>query len=145
VSQFAQPGEPRLSDRALLFGGAVAAAIGVVILWLAGRWRGLILLHLFFLTLWLAIQVFTAAGGAYTFLYNQVQRGVGYFRHIHYVKVPFPRLPHAKPAVNCWRDRSLDGDCFAQGERHRHFPPPRLRIPEPPPCHRFYMCGSDDI
>jgi hypothetical protein len=51
--------------------GAVAAASGVVALIggafkeIAARWRGIVLAHIFFLTLWLAIQVFFFATGAY--------------------------------------------------------------------------------
>jgi hypothetical protein len=44
----------------LIFG-----AIGEVLRQIAARWRGIILTHIFFLTLWLAVQVFFFATGAY--------------------------------------------------------------------------------
>jgi hypothetical protein len=54
-----------------LWTGVVAAAllifgaIGELLKQIAARWRGIILTHIFFLTLWLAVQVFFFATGAY--------------------------------------------------------------------------------
>lgn len=44
---------------------AVAAPIAALCREIAARWRGIVIAHLFFLTLWLAIQVFFFATGAY--------------------------------------------------------------------------------
>jgi hypothetical protein len=44
---------------------AVAAAIAALCSEIAARWRGIVVAHLFFLTLWMAIQVFFFATGAH--------------------------------------------------------------------------------
>lgn len=44
---------------------AIAAPIAALCREIAARWRGIVIAHLFFLTLWLAIQVFFFATGAY--------------------------------------------------------------------------------
>jgi len=44
---------------------AVASPIAALCREIAARWRGIVIAHLFFLTLWLAIQVFFFATGAY--------------------------------------------------------------------------------
>jgi len=44
---------------------AVASAVAALCKEIAARWRGIVVAHLFFLTLWMAIQVFFFATGAY--------------------------------------------------------------------------------
>jgi hypothetical protein len=44
---------------------AIASVISAFCKEIAARWRGIVVAHLFFLTLWLAIQVFFFATGAY--------------------------------------------------------------------------------
>jgi hypothetical protein len=44
---------------------AVASVIGALFTEIAARWRGIVVAHLFFLTLWMAIQVFFFATGAH--------------------------------------------------------------------------------
>jgi len=63
-SSLEQPPEPsRLPEFLTLAGiGAAIAAIGA---FFSTRWRGILLAHIFFLTLWLAIQVFLFAISAY--------------------------------------------------------------------------------
>jgi hypothetical protein len=46
---------------------------------IAARWRGIVLAHLFFLTLWLAIQVFFFATGAYWCLPSENSKFAGWF------------------------------------------------------------------
>jgi hypothetical protein len=43
----------------------VASVLGTIAKEIAKRWRGVVIAHLFFLTLWMAIQVFFFATGAY--------------------------------------------------------------------------------
>jgi hypothetical protein len=44
---------------------AVASAVAALCKEIAARWRGIVVAHLFFLTLWMAVQVFFFATGAY--------------------------------------------------------------------------------
>jgi hypothetical protein len=154
VSLLEPPVEPAPLSRFLIFVGAVALAVvtfvGVVGRAIAARWRGILLTHIFFLTLWLALQVFLFAKDAVAYLGEHVPI---WFSRVEVGSSPStsssPPTSSAKPSpsrpvvTNCWRDRSLDGDCFGRTESHRKITPHRLRIPEPPPCRRFYMC--DDI
>jgi hypothetical protein len=157
VSFLEQPVEPPPLTRLVVFLSAVALAIvtllGTVVSWVAARWRGILLTHIFFLTLWLAIQVFLYAKEAFAYLSDKVPSLVG----------PMPQLqlpsgsnllpkPPSKSTATCWRDRSLGSDCFTRpesrrAEPHHKPPPPRLRSPEPPffPCRRFYSCRAVDI
>ena len=153
MSLLEPPVEPAPLSRFLLFVGAVALAVvtfvGVVARAIASRWRGILLAHIFFLTLWLALQVFLYAKNAYGYLRDNVPL---WFTRVDVGSSstsPTPSAPSSKPSpskpaiTNCWRDRALDGNCFARAEPHRKVAPHRVRIPEPPPCRRFYMC--DDI
>ena len=156
MSLLEPPVEPAPLSRFLIFVGAVALAVvtfvGVVARAIASRWRGILLAHIFFLTLWLALQVFLYAKNAYGYLRDNVPL---WFSRVEVGSsstssppssspTPSSKPSPSKPAItNCWRDRALDGNCFARAEPHRKVAPHRLRIPEPPPCRRFYMC--DDI
>jgi hypothetical protein len=153
VSLLEPPVGPAPLSRFLIFVGAVALAVvtfvGVVARAIASRWRGILLAHIFFLTLWLALQVFLYAKNAYGYLRDNVPL---WFSRVEVGSPPTsttPSTPSSKPSSSkpattiCWRDRALDGNCFARAEPHRKVVPHRLRIPEPPPCRRFYMC--DDI
>ena len=131
---------------------AVVLFVGVVATAIAARWRGILLTHIFFLTLWLALQVFLFAKNAYGYLRDNVPH---WFSRVEVGSsstsstsspppTPSSKPSSSKPATTiCWRDRALDGNCFARAEPHRKVAPHRLRIPGPPPCRRFYMC--DDI
>jgi hypothetical protein len=113
------------------------------------RWRGILLWHLFFLTVWLAIQAYLFAFSAFSYLYENIPKLVGQIPPLkaQYIPIPVPKFPPYKPTTTCWRDRSLDGDCFRRAESNLKSPPHRQRIPEPParPCRRPYVCGSSDI
>jgi hypothetical protein len=153
LSLLEPPVEPTPLSRFLIFVGAVALAVvtfvGVVARAIASRWRGILLAHIFFLTLWLAVQVFLFAKNAYGYLTEHIPTWfsrveVGSSSTSSSPPTPSSKPSSFKPATTiCWRDRALDGDCFARAEPHRKVKPHRLRIPEPPPCRRFYMC--DDI
>jgi len=193
--------------------GAVAAAllvltvVGEAFKQIAARWRGIVLAHIFFLTLWLAIQVFFFATGAYWCFPSESPKWVeGLSKY-------FPQISRCSPAVsvhgslpnpgplavssvgalrasppgsptasslgspppsplgspaasspgppaapspgsaagwssrsvaNCWRDRSLGGNCYARAEPHRKLPPARFRYPSNP-CRRPHDCGWDAI
>lgn len=155
-----------------LVGLAVVAFFEGALSWIASRWRGIVLAHVFFLTLWLAIQAFFFATGSHWCFpsenpnwlegllkyFPQMSRCLPVSATTDPKPVP-PRNPPAAPSHNppavqfhgattpCWRDRSLDGNCFARAEPHRKSPPPRLRNPPPPPfpCYRYHNCGWDDI
>jgi hypothetical protein len=165
VSILEQPAEPSPLSRLFVFISAVALAIvtlvGTVASWVAARWRGILLTHIFFLTLWLAIQVFLYAKEAFAYLSEKVPNLAIQVPHL---PAPpgldlLPKIPSTKSVTTCWRNRSLGGDCFARVESRRAEPdrtepprkppPPRVRPHEPPaffPCRRFYYnCRADDI
>lgn len=62
------------------------AFVGGLFKEIAARWRGIVLTHIFFLTLWLAIQVFFFATGAYWCFPSDSPKWVGvlsnYFPHV---------------------------------------------------------------
>src|SRR5262245_59414272 len=185
----------------------VFAVIGEIFKQIAARWRGIVLTHIFFLTLWLAIQVFFFATGAYWCLPSESSKLVEWFSKL------FPQISRCGPAVsvlgslpstgsvtasslsapkasspapapassprsaaasspvspaaaspgpsatsspgstagwssrsvaNCWRDRSVGGNCYGRTERHRKLPPAPFRYPAYP-CRRPSDCGWDAI
>jgi len=176
VSILDQPEEPSLLNRLMISLGAVGLAVvtfaGVVARTVAARWRGILLTHLFFLTVWLAVQAFLYAKDAYTYLREKgpsfgvatrltspstgpstgPSSGPSTGSSSNPATGPSTKpsgstaAPKASPyrPVTCWRDRSLDGDCFVP---QRKPPPARVRIYERPafPCCRPYNCCSDDI
>ncbi len=189
---------------------AVALVFGVLeaaLKQIAARWRGIVLAHIFFLTLGLAIQVFFFATGAYWCLPSESSKFVGWFSKflpqisrcgptvsvlgslpsagsVAVSSLGLPKTsspgsasassprsaaasPPASPAVpsagppaapsagsgaswssksvsNCWRDRSVGGNCYARTEAHRKLPPARFRYPAYP-CRRSSDCGWDAI
>ena len=183
----------------------VFAAIGEIFKQIAARWRGIVLTHIFFLTLWLAVQVFFFATGAYWCLPSESSKLVEWFSKL------FPQISRCGPTVsvlgslpstgsvtasslgapkasspapassprsaaasspvspaaaspgpsatsspgsaagwssrsvaNCWRDRSVGGNCYGRTESHRKLPPARFRYPAYP-CRRPSDCGWDAI
>jgi hypothetical protein len=64
----------------------IASLLGTIVKEIAKRWRGIVIAHLFFLTLWMAIQVFFFATGAYWCLPSNSSTPVEwfskYFTHI---------------------------------------------------------------
>jgi len=151
---------------------AIFTSIGRAVTWIAEsiakRWRGILLTHLFVLTVWLAVQAFLYAKDAYTYLRERGPTfGVARLTSpsagssagasanpttkpsTGSSTSPSGSSPAAKVApyrpVTCWRDRSLDGNCFVQAEPRRKPPPPRARIYERFPCHRVYNCWPHDI
>jgi len=153
-------------------GLAILTVLDVIFKAVAARWRGILLAHIFFLTLWLAIQVFFFATGAH-WCFPAADGGwiAGLSKYFPQIArclpagttaatvTPSPQKgsppsspgSHAfsfnAPVTNCWRDRSLDGNCFGRAEHHRKAPPHRARPPEPCgfPCRRPYGCCADDI
>ena len=73
---------------ALVFG-----AIEGVLKQIAARWRGIVLAHIFFLTLWFAIQVFFFATGAYWCLPAENSKFVGWFSKL------LPQISRCGPTV----------------------------------------------
>lgn len=185
----------------------VVAFIGGVFKEIAARWRGIVLTHIFFLTLWLAIQVFFFATGAYWCFPSESPKWVEAFsKYFPQISRCMPTLSsHASlgspgslavssspaasapgpPAAstpgsssassvsspvapssglrtvpssgstaglfpgsttNCWRDRSVSGNCFAHAEPNRKPPPPRFRSSGPSAsCRRSGNCWPDSI
>jgi hypothetical protein len=82
-----------------LWAGIVAAAfliftaLGSVFKEIAARWRGIVLAHIFFLTLWLAVQVFFFVSGAYWCLPNDGSKFSGWFSKY------FPQVSRCGPPV----------------------------------------------
>ncbi len=76
---------------------AAALVFGVfegVLKQIAARWRGIVLAHIFFLTLWLAIQVFFFATGAYWCLPSENSKFVGWFSKL------LPQISRCGPTVS---------------------------------------------
>jgi len=76
---------------------AAALVFGVIegaLKQIAARWRGIVLAHIFFLTLWLAIQVFFFATGAYWCLPSENSKFVGWFSKL------LPQISRCGPAVS---------------------------------------------
>jgi hypothetical protein len=71
----------------------IFAALGRVFKEIAARWRGIVLAHIFFLTLWLAVQVFFFVSGAYWCLPNESSKFVGWFSKY------FPQVSRCEPPV----------------------------------------------
>jgi hypothetical protein len=72
----------------------VLGLIGELFTQIAARWRGIVLLHLFFLTLWLAVQVFFFATGAYWCLPSDSSKFAGWFSKF------FPQISSCGPAIS---------------------------------------------
>jgi hypothetical protein len=76
---------------------AAALVFGVIedaLKQIAARWRGIVLAHIFFLTLWLAIQVFFFATGAYWCLPSENSKFAGWFSKL------LPQMSRCGPAVS---------------------------------------------
>jgi hypothetical protein len=82
---------------------AVAAGIAAFCKEIAARWRGIVVAHLFFLTLWMAIQVFFFATGAYWCLPGNSSRFVEWltrsFAQVARCMPPTPSAFRATTAV----------------------------------------------
>ena len=74
----------------LLVFGVIEGALKQI----AARWRGIVLAHIFFLTLWLAIQVFFFATGAYWCLPSENSKFVGWFSTF------LPQISRCGPTVS---------------------------------------------
>ena len=61
---------------------AVASVIGGLFKEIAARWRGIVVAHLFFLTLWMAIQVFFFATGAHWCVPSNGSRAVEWLTYV---------------------------------------------------------------
>jgi len=136
---FLEPEVEPSSPRAVLIARRAASAV-------AARWRAMVLAFLLFITVWLASQVFLFARGAFWYLHDNLPKLNESYKQIPSIhNLPTDLLANAPPITNCWRDRSLAGDCFNRGGAGPQTPPLRLRSPGPPPRPRFRCCRSDDI
>ena len=153
-----QQAEPTPMRRLLTVTAVVASAVvtvaAVVGSTVAARWRGIILTHILVVTIWLAIQVFVFASNAFGYLYTTASVWIEKISRLPESPIReslnrgrSPRLVSSAPmssapTTNCWRDRSLEGDCFRRAEYYRTLPPARWYISEPPmpPCPRYYVC-----
>jgi hypothetical protein len=71
----------------------IFAALGRVFKEIAARWRGIVLAHIFFLTLWLAVQVFFFVSGAYWCLPDENSKFVEWFSKY------FPQVSRCGPPL----------------------------------------------
>jgi hypothetical protein len=71
----------------------IVAFVGAIFEAVAARWRGIVLLHLFFLTLWLAVQVFFFATGAYWCFPTDGSKFTEWFAKY------FPQIARCGPAI----------------------------------------------
>jgi hypothetical protein len=133
--------EPSALPRVLLVAGMAVSAV-------VRRWRAIILWHILVLTVWLAFQMFFLARGAILYLEDNLPKLSEPYRQLPSIHIPSAKsLTVSPPITNCWRDRSLAGNCFNSERPGRQPPPVRFRAPEPspPPCHRFRSCRPVDI
>jgi hypothetical protein len=126
----------------LLIAGAVLAAV-------LARWRAIILMLVLLLTVWLAFQVLLLARSAFMFVNDGLTRLTEQYKQlpsVHAPSIDLSTISPSRPTTNCWRDRSLAGDCFNSGAAGRQSRPGRLRAPEPSPPKRlrFRNCGLLD-
>jgi hypothetical protein len=102
VPQIPQFFEPPVARDPLggLWAGALAAAllifaaVGSVFQQIAARWRGIVLAHIFFLTLWLAMQVFFFTTGAYWCIPNENSKFLEWFSKA------FPQIARCGPVIS---------------------------------------------
>ncbi len=99
VPQFFEPPVQREPLRGLWTDVVAAASLifGLIeeaLRQIAARWRGIVLAHIFFLTLWLAIQVFFFATGAYWCLPSENSKFVEWFSKL------LPQMSRCGPAVS---------------------------------------------
>jgi hypothetical protein len=126
----------------LLIARAVLAAI-------LARWRAIILLFFLLLAIWLAFQVFLLARNVFLYVNDGLTKLTEQYKQLPSVHIPpmdISKNSPPRPISNCWRDRSLAGDCFSSGGPGRQFRPEGLRTPEPLPPRRlrFRNCGPLD-
>jgi hypothetical protein len=122
------------------------AAAEVVALTILARWRAIVLLFILVLSIWLALQVVLIVSSAVAYLGDVLPKRIEELKQPPSNQIP-PKKGFAAisppPITNCWRDRSLGGDCFKQGAAGQKSPPARLRGCGLPP--RFRDCRSIDI
>jgi hypothetical protein len=136
ASLLEQPVEPPLPLR--LWTVAMAAALAVatfvrpVALAIAARWRGITLSLIFFFTLWLAIRVLSLASDALRYIRDETPT----WTDLHPLPGAMPPrgFSSSPPATQCWRDRSVSGDCFKRTEPRERVPPHQQHVPRPT-CH----------
>jgi hypothetical protein len=119
---------------------------GVVLAVVLARWRAIVLMLFLLLASWIAFQVFLLARGTILYVNDGLTNLTEQYQQLPSVHVPptgSATISPAQPITNCWRDRSLAGDCFKSGGFGRQSRPERLRTPEPPPPRhlRFRNCG----
>jgi hypothetical protein len=115
VPQLPQFFEPPVAPEPLrgLWTGALAAAllilaaVGRVFKEIAARWRGIVLAHIFFLTLWLAMQVFFFVTGAYWCLPSENSKFVAWFSKY------YPQIARCGPAASS-RGAALPANSLAE-------------------------------
>ena len=112
------------------------------------RWRGIVLLFILFLTIWLAMQVFLGVRRALSYLRDDLPTVNELHKQLPSVDVPptGARAILPPPITNCWRDRSLGSDCFKTGGPEPRSRRTRALGPEPPRLSpRFRSCRCFDI
>jgi len=137
VSFFEPEVESATARRTLAAVESVASAI-------VARWRAITLLFIFFLAIWLALQAFLLVRSAFSYVVDNLPK-LSELRK----KLPSNSSPpqgsvtiSPSPITNCWRDRSLGGDCFKKGTAGQKSPPTRMR--EPGHCWRRDFGMTDD-
>jgi hypothetical protein len=114
----------------------------------AARWRGIVLLFILFLTIWLAMQVFFGVRRAFSYLRENLPTLNELHKQVPSVDVPptGARAILPPPITNCWRDRSLGSDCFKAGGPEPRSSRTHALTREPPrPSPRFRSCRHFDI
>ena len=97
-----EPSPPRI----LLIARMVASAVVI-------RWRATILAFILCLTIWLGLQAILLVRGAFLYLHDNFPKMNEQYKELQSIHIsPTDLLAISPPITNCWRDRSLAGDCF---------------------------------
>jgi hypothetical protein len=137
--------EPEFERSPLRQVPVVAETLGSAV---AARWRGIVLLFILFLTVWLAMQAFLGVRRALSYLRDNLPTMNELHKPLPSAEIPptGARSISPPPITNCWRDRSLGSDCFKTGGPEPRSSRSRAVMPEPPRSGpRFRNCGRFDI
>jgi hypothetical protein len=121
--------QPAPAPSGLLVGLAAGALLvvsflGTIVSEIAKRWRGVVIAHLFFLTLWMAIQVFFFATGAYWCLPGNNSTAEWFSKYFTHIPRCGSAAPHTLPASG--------GSTAAAAPAPAPVPAPVPAVPRPP-------------
>lgn len=106
---------------------AVVSAAAAICKEIAARWRGIVVAHLFFLTLWMAMQVFFFATGAYWCLPSNSSR------FVEWITRSFSQVARCGPGPALQGSSVFQGSVAVAAPAPEPAPVPALAPASPPP------------